>query len=393
MTDDRRQKKKGLTIALFGVMAVIVFGAVPGFQAADGHNFTAYYLFAMMGVCLLPVHWSVKLFAGTTAASCVWLQVMIANVTPRELANVYLRLYLSANSDFQFVLLFIGLYAMVIFLDLPMRSWLEFLCWVALIEVTRISCQRLGWDPVLVPVNASVTIRDAAGSQGNYGWTGMVLAMCVPGFLRPGRWWGLVPVGLALIVQQSLTPAIAGAGAIITIAWIRFRGQVRVLCVLWAILGAVLYWNYDPGDSARFANWARGFDLSWQGRESWFLGYGLGSWIFLFPEPGTSFHRAHCEPLQVYFELGFMGVAAMLLYARFVILRVAGCGLRVAGSRSEEAALAFAGLVTVILCGLGNFPFHLAGTAAIAVGWMAVFEKTTRLRSVELRRGKRGGGK
>jgi len=357
-------------------MTVIIFGAVPGFQSADGHNFIAYYALVVMGVCLLPVHWSVKLFAGVAGASCVWLQVMIANVTPKELSTLFFRLYMSANCDFQFILIFIGLYAVVIYLDIPMRLWLDFLCWVALIEVLRISGQRLGWDPFYVAMNASVTIRDAAGSQGNYGWTGMILAMCVPGFLRRGRWWGLVPVTLALITQQSFTPAVAAAGGIVTLVFIRFRGQVRVLCVLTAILGVVLYYNYDPGDSARLANWARAFDLSWQGRESWFLGYGLGSWIFLFPEPGTSFHRAHCEPLQVYFELGFMGVAAMFFYVRFVILRVARCGVRVAGR--EGAALATAGMTTVVLCSLGSFPFHLAGTAVLGVAWMAMFERSTR---------------
>ncbi len=143
---------------------------------------------------------------------------------------------------------------------------------------------------------------------------------------------------------------------------------VRIL----ALLAVGLYMAYDPIGSARLANWGRGWALSYGGRESWFLGYGLGSWIFLFPKAGTSFHRAHNEPLQVFFELGFMGVLAMLLYGRFLILRFLDYG------RTGRGLFATAGMAAVVVSSLGNFPFHLAGTAILAVGWMAMFDIYTR---------------
>jgi len=358
---------KGAYIGIFGIVALIIFSAVPGYQSADGHNFVAYYAIVLMGIGLLPVHWTVRLFVGVCAASCVWLQIMIANVEPRTLSSTFLRLYMSANCDFQFVAIFVALYAMIIIARPRMESWLNFLCWIALIEVVRISSQRLGWDPFLVPVNNAGTITVAAGSQGNVGWSGMMLAMCAPGFFRKGYWVGLVPVLGALYIETSLTPVIAFCGAFLLYAIIKFRRTGAILATLAAFLLLALYIAYDPGDSARFANWARAFELC-KIRESWLLGYGLGSWIFLFPEPGTSFHRAHCEPLQVWFELGFFGVLAMLLYGRFLILRFLRYG------RSGSGLIASAGMVAVILCSLGNFPFHLAGTAVIAVGWMGIFE-------------------
>lgn len=361
-------------VGLFAVIAVIVFGFVPGYQSSDGHNFTAYYLIIAFCVGLLAVHWTVKLFAGVCAASCVWLQYMVANVQPRELMPRFFQLYTSANCDLQYVLIFVGLYAAIVWRNPSMDTWLNFLCLIALVEILRISGQALGWDPVLVPMNRSRAITDVGGSQGNIGWTGMVLAMCTPGFLRPRVAWGLIPLLGALYVERSLTPMIAVAGAIGLYALVVFRGRERLLCVLAAIFGLYLYQLYDPGDSARFANWARAWDLC-KIRQAWFLGFGLGSWIFIFPEPGTSFHRAHCEPLQVWFELGFCGVAALLLYFRFIFVRFLEAG------RSGAGLHASAGIVAVILCSLGNFPFHLGGCAIIAVPWMAMFECATRERS------------
>jgi len=101
------------------------------------------------------------------------------------------------------------------------------------------------------------------------------------------------------------------------------------------------------------------------------LGYGLGSWRTLFNaayEYPTILAQAHNEPVQVYFELGFMGVLAMLLYIRFLILGF------IKAVKNSAGIYASAGMVAVILCSLGNFPFHLAGTAVLAVGWMAMFE-------------------
>nr|BDD47303.1 hypothetical protein 6 [bacterium] len=355
---------------LFILIAVIIFSAVPGYQAPDGHNFVAYYVILLFGISMLPIHWTVKLFSGICAGSCVWLQFMAANIEPRELAGTFLRLYMSANCDFQFVAIFISMYAAIIVLKPPMKSWLNFLCWIALVEVIRISAQRLGWDPVFAPMNDSATITDAAGSQGNIGWSGMVLAMCAPGFFRKGHWLGLLPLLGAFYIEKSLTPVIGFCGAVIVYAFFKFRRSGALAGITAAVILLGLYIVYDPGDSLRFANWARAWDLV-KIRESWFLGYGLGSWIILFPEPGTSFHRAHCEPLQVWFELGFMGVLAMLFYARFLVTRL------IAAGRSGAGLFATAGVASVLLCSLGNFPFHLAGTAVIAVGWLAMFEAHT----------------
>jgi len=370
---------------LLFVAAAIILGAVPGFQSMDGHNFLAYYGIVILGAWLMPVPKSIRFFVTVAAASCWWLQFMVANVD-RKYTFTFVRLYTSANSDFQFIVLFAGLYAVVRYLRPGQKLWLDFLCWVALIECLRISCQRLGWDPVYVPMNAGRTITEAAGSQGNIGWTGMVLAMCAPGFFRPRIWWGLLPVAAALYIQTSITPVVALSGGTFVWAWIRF-GRVHALTAALAGVLLLALYNlyvdpiYAPGGGlwARGPNWARAVDLC-VGREAWLLGYGLGSWRFLFPTKEFSFFRAHCDPLQVWFELGWFGVLAMLLYARFLILRVAKVfeAKRLGFRRTTESgAVAAAAVAIVILCSLGNFPFHTAGCAVIAVGWLAMFDGAT----------------
>lgn len=365
--------------AVLTAVGLTVFSAVPSFQAPDGHNFTAYYLFSLFAVMLLPVRWEVKAFAVVVAASCVQLMVMVACVTPKSLSPVFFKLYVSANCDYQFVLIFIGLYAAIRVIRPSRMRFLDFLCVVALAEVIRISLQRLGWDPVYVPVNGYQTIKYAAGSQGNDGWSAMVLALCVPGFLRKKLYIGLIPVFSALILKQSLVPAAAAIAAVGIHAFFTIPPKMRPWCALAAVSALVLYavWDATGGrdtftvsETGRIGHWIRAFGLC-AVRESWLLGYGQGSWIFLFPKPGPTIFRAHCEPLQVWFELGAAGVLSLLFYARFLILRFAAAG------RAGAGLTASSGMAAVIVCAAGNFPFHLAGVAAICVSWMAVFENWT----------------
>ena len=368
---------------MLALVAVITFSVVPSFQAPDGHNFVAYYLIILVAVGLVPIHWSVKVFVGICAASCVWLQVMTACVYPRELSVLFARLYISANCDFQFVVIFTGLYAMFVYARPKMETWLNFLAWVALVEVLRISVQRLGWDPFYVPVNLAKSITVAAGSQGNIGWSGAVLALCVPAFLRRVYWWGLIPLGLALYVEHSLTPVLAGTAAVLVYAVLNTRGTTRIIIIMLCIYAAGFFWGYvDSGDGGhRFAVWRRAVDLSMH-REAWLLGYGLGSWLVIFPDGVHWFlRRTHNDILQVWFELGAMGVLAMGLYGWFVISRIIrarpwGRADRIGriSNKRPDVIFAASGLVAVVLCSLGNFPFHTAGAAVVAVAWMGMFE-------------------
>jgi len=213
--------EKRLKIALFAVIAAVIFSAVPTFSAPDGHNFTAYYLITVFGICLFPVRWEIKFFAVVCAASCVWLQLMVAFVEP-QMKQLFLRLYAAGNASYQFVAIFIALYAMVMILKPDMSAWLSFLRYIALIEIIRIACQRLGWDPLYIPIDGSA-ITVAAGSQGNIGWSGAMLAMCAPAFFDRKLWWGLIPVIGALYIEKSTTPIIALSGAIMLFACVRLK--------------------------------------------------------------------------------------------------------------------------------------------------------------------------
>lgn len=117
-------------------------------------------------------------------------------------------------------------------------------------------------------------------------------------------------------------------------------------------------------------------------REAWLLGYGLGSWLVIFPDGVHWFlRRTHNDILQVWFELGAMGVLAMGLYGWFVISRIIrarpwGRADKIGriSNKRPDVIFAAAGLVAVVLCSLGNFPFHTAGTAVVAVAWMGMYE-------------------
>jgi hypothetical protein len=265
---------------------------------------------------------------------------------------------------------------MVIVKKPRMETWLNFLVLVALAECLRISAQTIWqWDYIYIPIEGKTFLKPA-GSQGNFGWTGAMLAMCAPGFFRRRLWLGLLPVVGALYIQWSSTPLIAFAGGLcIFILMGGFPKPAKLVIVGAAVAGLAIYNIYDPvSENTRWMNWARAWALC-VNRESWLMGFGQGSWIMLFPDhkAGFNFYRAHNEFLQVWFELGMAGLAAVLFYLGHAA-RAGALVLR----HTAEGRFAITGLVTVVLCCMGNFPFHLAGTAMFCVVWIAMFENQIR---------------
>lgn len=243
------------------------------------------------------------------------------------------------------------------------------LCVLALINVFWQTLQVLDLDPIFAPA-PGMTELVACGLMMNVNFTCAFLAMCVPAFLRPKWIWGLVPLGLGLIMARtSLGVFSAGAGLM---AYGVLKGRLKLSLAL-AVAGAACYVLVVDGPGfERWAVWKLAMRGWWQ--EPLF-GFGLGHWAELFTKPvrgaGSGIWvQAHNEYLQGLFEMGIGFAVVVVGYAWHV---VRWC--RIASRSSLLPAVA---LVIVAVNSGANFPFHVGTTAIVAITWMAVFEIETK---------------
>lgn len=103
----------------------------------------------------------------------------------------------------------------------------------------------------------------------------------------------------------------------------------------------------------------------------WVIGAGIGHWKVLFkgamPFDGCRWDMAHNDIYQMWAEMGVIPLLLLAWYFFDIINRF-----------KKEAILTYIaiGMITINAC--GNFPFHIAPLAMIALTWMAILEIQTR---------------
>jgi len=240
--------------------------------------------------------------------------------------------------------------------------FLNALCIAALFNVVFVVLQVLDVDPLFEPIGGGRSVP--AGLMANPNEASALLAFAAPAFWRP-RWrWGLVAVLAGLCMVKSVGgPLALGCGAV-------FYGVVRgrLYLSLGLALAGVLFYAFliDAPGFERWPVWKQGLKLYTQ---HWVMGSGIGHWKYVFHSQenlarfGVHWSMAHNELLQGLFEMG-IGFAVVL----------AGY-LRNAWRRYHAGALVPAtALVIILVNSLVNYSFHIAGTAMVAVTWLAILE-------------------
>ena len=103
-------------------------------------------------------------------------------------------------------------------------------------------------------------------------------------------------------------------------------------------------------------------------REHWIMGAGIGHWKFIFERGmptagGTRWITAHNEYLQTWFEMGIGSIILVGLYFIDVIRRY-----------HKRALVPTMALILIAVNSAGNFPWHIAPLAVMALTWMAILE-------------------
>lgn len=251
------------------------------------------------------------------------------------------------------------------------RPWIgRGLTVIGCVEVLIALGQRLGFDPLWIGWHyVPQTARWTHGTLGNPNHLGSFLALTA--VFSP---WVLLPVWIAGI---CLAHSILGGLGMAVCLLLRARkeqvswGKIAAYGLLGLGVFAVIlltrnYSFQEVGFRSLTNRWAIDMVAAKAGWLSPWFGMGIGSWSILGPivqqsvlglttyDFGAEAYRTlHCEPLQFWFETGFVGVA------------LAGLWLwrHRKGWASSSAA---PGLAALVVTSLASFPLHQAPTAAVA---------------------------
>ncbi len=298
----------------------------------------------------------------------------------------------SIQSFYAYYAVFYGIvwYSLIValFTRENIRLLMNVICIIALVNVAFIALQEMGLDPVFT------SHADPTGLCGNPNFANILLAFSVPAFLRPKWTAGLIAVVAGLIATTTSTGTISAAVGVIFylsfygLFWFGFMGAT-------VFVGMYLIF-VDGFGLERFPVWQIAIDKY---SEHWITGWGLGRWKAVFNRPivtGTVWLTPHNEYIQGLFELGvgfpvlvlgyFANILKKSIRVRFKLAEKLNVSKflvpdgfwRIFRSKfsfaliKKDALIPLTALVIIAVSCIGQFPFHVAPTAGIAVTWLAI---------------------
>ena len=240
---------------------------------------------------------------------------------------------------------------------------LNLICVIGIVNALYAVVQLADMDWIFRSVAGSLDDPEV-GLMGNSNFLSALLAFSFPAFLRP-RWrWGLPLVLFGLYLAKTSLGVLSVAGGLVFLAATKRQFYLFYLVPLAALAYVLLI---DAPGMERLGVWKNGLKAWLQ--HPW-LGSGIGHWKIVFCKPmvtGTVWKTAHNEFLQMLFEMGII----------FPVI-VFGYLVRCFRRYRPHCWMSATGLIIVIINSAGNFPFHIAITAMIAILWMAIFDVQVR---------------
>jgi len=203
------------------------------------------------------------------------------------------------------------------------------------------------------------------GFQDHHNLAAALLALTLPAFFRekynlfiPFIWYGL-------FLSKSLSGILPAAIVTAIYVFIRFRRDKRILS-LFTCLFLASGWAYVTffenlgvalSSQGRFGTWAGIFQK--MVAEKWLTGWGIGEfkivWNTIYKAPVEPFLQAHNDYLQVWAEIGLIGLIIVSGFIGNIIFNYLHGILK---GKPQGYHLAFAGFFITVLNAFANFLFH-----------------------------------
>lgn len=264
--------------------------------------------------------------------------------------------------------------------EIDIDSIIKIICITAIFQVVWLGVQYIGWDFIFHPIDAN-GIRQAphikdrlVGFLGNKNILGCYLAICLPLFrVKFKKLLPLIIIGL--FVARASMALIAGfTGLLFYEIFItyqskdirKFNTMIKVIgsCIIIAIIFFIFI---DRPNFDRIAIWKQ--TITHQVNWKCIIGQGLGKFqnLKVLDKYGIWWDNPHNEYLQIYFELGIIGLTLLLGY--FITLFK-----RFLKHIIPLTILLMSCIIVILVNSLGMFPFQIAPTAFLAITFIALLE-------------------
>lgn len=257
--------------------------------------------------------------------------------------------------------------------------------WLIVLNIGYMIVQCLEWDFIYKGIehNTGATFRNIRplGFMGNYGYTGILIAIGIPLLATRGHKWS-IPLAITLFLPLSLAksclPILGGVIGLLFVLFFKIPRKVWVVFVLVFIILSACYLIFiDMPGTERWPVWKTALEHVTMSRP--LVGLGLDSFRnalpwknFKYINPGGSlWDNPHNLYISIYYEFGLIGLMILIGYLRFL-------GLRFGRAIKSPNTLALGGVILLFfIVSLGHFPIFLSRLAVIFVPIMALFENST----------------
>lgn len=323
----------------------------------------------------------------------VWLFGLTLFVEPLRKANLktlgVLLLYVLAIStmisfDIQQRRQILNLFVGILFFKIVVENFdfkaLRFIVWclfgILLVNVIFCFLQMANHDPVFVAMNKTVQgFPRPVGLMRLEAHLGTMAAILGPLLVIVSPWLLIVTLPLFYFGTSSVA-IVAFILSMAFVFWGRVPKRTFILAAVLILLAGVYYIvKFDmPGGNFgyRFHVWFMG--LREVLTRTMFYGFGIGSWALWAPQTAQQTNSdpltwlwAHNEYLQVFFELGIVGLIILLVWLKDSVSAYLGSG------RGPIIKCLFASFISLALVSTCHFPFHLGRLAGISVFVLALF--------------------
>ena len=252
---------------------------------------------------------------------------------------------------------------------------LKLICITALVQIGWLIVQLFKKDFIFYPFDSGSLwsgVGALFGFMGNKAVLGIYLALCLPLFRVYFKWF--IPfVIIGLFISRSSIAIISGLGGLVcfeifTALCIKKFKRVIWVGLICLILLGIFFYFIDYFGWERIGIWKQMLIQTANWRCS--IGQGMGKFqrLLLKDKTGTMWDNPHNEFLQVYFELGLVGLFLITGYLVNLTKRF------IKNFKNEITIVLFSGIVVLLINSLGMFPMQLASTAFLGITYFALLE-------------------
>ena len=353
-------------MALIICFLLVPFGFLSHGLIHKGHHFA----FIISALVVLGSHIKniyARLFVYYAGAWVTW--VLLSNLF---IDRNYHRVGLTIKA-LTFFVAAVALFVAVIRSKVRLETFYNVICISAIIQAVLCAFQLNGFDPLiegimhwLIPVKRLMPISTMVGTMGNNNFVAAYLAISLPFFFRKW-WWYFIPVIVTLLYFSYTTTAVVAA----LIGCAVYFQQLKLIPVF--LIGTVLYafWMDIDGslmhsiriDHGRVAWWRNTLANVLTETKTAVFGYGPGS---LWGERYKRLHPIHNEWVTLLYQYGVIGVW-LIIGALSVIYREY--------FRTKNNRMLISSLTIIVVNMIGNYPFHLAPSAFLAMIVFGLLER------------------